>query len=146
MIGTIEQCIAGCWTQCGKKCVVDEDEIEIVGPLRQFSSGSGWIPGWLSRTGSALCTPRRPGDGCCAHPSQDGCTPAGGWRSRTGSALCTPRVHSDGFGYGPQLARPVAGEGGSGNIVGGALTGPAPTPRSGYNSRMASRHRTPRAA
>merc|ERR1711862_691631 len=51
--------LAGCWNECGKKCVVDEDEIEIVGPLRTLSNGSGWLPEWLSRPNSALCTPRR---------------------------------------------------------------------------------------
>mmetsp|Transcript_25630 Transcript_25630/g.72966 ORF Transcript_25630/g.72966 Transcript_25630/m.72966 type:complete len:136 (+) Transcript_25630:61-468(+) len=131
MMGSLEQCIAGCWAQCGKKCVVDEDEIEIVGPLRQFSSSSGWLPGWVSRGGSSLCTPRRPGD----HQLPETFGGSTGWLSRTGSAMCTPRMPSDVYG----------GFAGAASDAGhAAFTGPSPTPRSGYNSRIHSGHRTPR--
>mmetsp|Transcript_86646 Transcript_86646/g.220717 ORF Transcript_86646/g.220717 Transcript_86646/m.220717 type:complete len:132 (+) Transcript_86646:74-469(+) len=121
VVGTLEQCLKGCWGECGKKCIVDEDEIEIVGPLRQFSSGSGWVPGWMSRTGSALCTPRRHTDSVAPAAFSDAFSGSHGTGGYLNSGACTgpaPTPRSSGFNS---------------------------HPRSNAGSRLASRHLTPRA-
>mmetsp|Transcript_93283 Transcript_93283/g.200208 ORF Transcript_93283/g.200208 Transcript_93283/m.200208 type:complete len:117 (-) Transcript_93283:127-477(-) len=114
-MAVVASCLKGCWNECGKKCIVDEDEIEIVGPLRQFSSGSGWVPDWISRTGSALCTPRRFMD-IPQNDAEDRFGAFGGGAFGASAAgLCT-----------------------------GPFPTPRSAPRSAAASRLASRNRTPR--
>eukprot|EP00927_Polykrikos_kofoidii_P067761 TRINITY_DN63201_c0_g1_i1.p1 TRINITY_DN63201_c0_g1~~TRINITY_DN63201_c0_g1_i1.p1 ORF type:complete len:134 (+),score=8.71 TRINITY_DN63201_c0_g1_i1:254-655(+) len=114
----------GCCAECGKKCVVDEGEIEIVGPMRQVSSGSGWVQDWITNVGSTFCTPRVP----YVDPNSTGTNSVGGFNgSMSGFSAAVGAACS--------------------------LTGPRPTPRSTVQttpsrsapaSRPVSRARTPR--
>eukprot|EP00928_Gymnodinium_smaydae_P033376 TRINITY_DN23921_c0_g3_i1.p2 TRINITY_DN23921_c0_g3~~TRINITY_DN23921_c0_g3_i1.p2 ORF type:complete len:116 (-),score=22.69 TRINITY_DN23921_c0_g3_i1:200-547(-) len=96
----LNECMGKCWNTCNERCIVDEDEIEIIGSYREgvspFSS-CRFSQGCVSAAASAICTPLR------TPRSAAPATATAPVRSAPGSVAPTP------LGTGRNLAQSAAG-------------------------------------